>query len=135
MRYILAMLVFVSFVFAKPKIVVEDAWVRAVPPVSTVSAGFMKLKNLGDEEDVLIGVESDISEVGEIHTTYMEDGFMKMRMLKEVKVPAGGSVEFKPGGKHLMLINLNKHPKKGDKVKLILRFKKTGTLEVEAEVR
>ncbi len=132
---VLAILFLAGLSFAGPKIVIEEPWVRAVPPVSTMSAAFMEIENEGDEADYLVGVSSPIAEVSEIHTTIMQDGMMKMRRLKEVKIPAGESVEFKPGGKHIMLINLKKHPKPGDRVKLVLEFKKSGKIEVQAKVK
>lgn len=135
MRYLYLLLFMAGMVFAKPKIVVEDPWVREVPPVSTMSAAFMKVANLGDEEDVLVGVKTDVSKVAEIHTTIMEDGMMKMRRLKEVPIPPGKTVEFRPMGKHIMLIDLKKPLKVGEKVKLILIFKKTGEMSIEAPVR
>ncbi|WP_457601107.1 copper chaperone PCu(A)C [Hydrogenivirga sp.] len=135
MRLFLALFFLVGLALAQPKIVVEGAWVREVPPVSTMSAAFMKLVNMGNEDDYLIGVESDVSEVAEIHTTIMEDGMMKMRMLREVKVPAGGSVEFRPMGKHIMLINLKRPLRSGEKVKLTLVFKRSGKIVVEAPVK
>jgi len=135
MRLIALVLLLGGLVFAQPHIIVKDAWVREVPPVSTMSAAFLRLLNTGDEDDYLVGVRSNVSEVAEIHTTIMEDGMMKMRMLKEVKVPAGGSVEFKPMGKHIMLIDLKKPLKAGEKVKLTLIFKKSGEIVVNAPVK
>ncbi len=135
MFYAVAVLFLSVFAFAKPHIVVENPWVREVPPVSTMSAAFMNIINTGDEGDVLVGVESPASRVAEIHTTIMEDGMMKMRPLKEVKVPAGGRVDFRPMGKHIMLIDLKKPLKAGDRVRLILIFKKSGRVVVEAPVK
>ncbi len=135
MRLVLILMFVVAVAFAKPKIVVEEAWVRAVPPVSTMSAAFLEIENKGDENDTLLKVSSPIAEITEIHTTIMDEGMMKMRRLENVAIPAGKSVDFKPGGKHIMLINLKKHPKPGEKVKLILEFEKSGKVEVEATVR
>ncbi len=135
MRFLILAILLAGLSFAQPHIIVKDAWVREVPPVSTMSAAFFKLLNTGDEDDYLVGVKSNVSEVAEIHTTIMEDGMMKMRMLKEVKVPAGGSVEFKPMGKHVMLIDLKKPLRAGEKVKLTLIFKKSGEVVVNAPVR
>jgi copper(I)-binding protein len=135
MKALILLLFIVALSLAKPRIVVEDAWVRAVPPVSTMSAAFMEIKNEGTQEDYLVGVSSPIAEVSEIHTTIMEGGMMKMRKLERVKIPAGESVEFKPGGKHIMLINLKRHPKPGDEVRLILEFQKSGKIEVIARVK
>ncbi len=135
MKLLALFFLLLSLTFAETHIVVEDPWVRAVPPVSTMSAAFMKIKNTGKEEDYLVGVKSSVSKTAEIHTTIMEDGLMKMRQLKEVRIPPGESVEFKPMGKHIMLIDLNKPLRAGDKVKLILIFKKSGEITVTAPVK
>ncbi len=135
MRALALLILFFGFALSKPKIIVEDPWVRAVPPVSTMSAAFMKVRNAGDEDDYLIGARSEVSKITEIHTTVMEDGMMKMRRMKEVKVPAGGLVEFKPMGKHIMLIDLKRPLKAGEKIRITLVFKKSGEITVEAPVR
>ncbi len=135
MRVLALLILFFGFALSKPKIIVEDPWVRAVPPVSTMSAAFMKVRNAGDEDDYLIGARSEVSKITEIHTTVMEDGMMKMRRVKEVKVPAGGLVEFKPMGKHIMLIDLKRPLKAGEKIRITLIFKKSGEITVEAPVR
>ena len=135
MRALALLILFFGFALSKPKIIVEDPWVRAVPPVSTMSAAFMKVRNAGDEDDYLIGARSEVSKITEIHTTVMEDGMMKMRRMKEVKVPAGGLVEFKPMGKHIMLIDLKRPLKAGEKIRITLIFKKSGEITVEAPVR
>ncbi len=135
MKLFAALLFLVALSFGVPKIVVKDPWVREVPPVSTMSAAFMEIYNEGDEEDYLIGVETDVARVAELHTTIMEGGMMKMRKLENVKVPAKGKVSFKPMGKHIMLIDLKKVLRAGEKVKLTLIFKKSGKIEVQAPVR
>lgn len=135
MRILVLLPLLLSFAFPKPKIIIENPWVREVPPVSTMSAAFMKVRNAGDEDDYLIGVRSDASRIAEIHTTLMEKGTMKMRRLKEVKIPAKGVVEFKPMGKHIMLIDLKGPLREGDRVRLTLVFRKSGEISVEAKVR
>ena len=60
---------------------------------------------------------------------------MKMRLLPDgVAVPAGGEVAFKPGGYHVMFMDLKQPLKKGDKVKATLTFEKAGTADVEFNV-
>lgn len=135
MRVVALLLMLFGLSLSKPKIVVEDPWVREVPPVSTMSAAFMKVRNMGDEDDFLVGARSDVSRVTEIHTTVMEEGMMKMRRMREVRVPAGGSVEFEPMGKHIMLIDLKRPLRAEERVRITLIFKKSGEITVEAPVR
>ncbi len=135
MGLLLSLLLSAAVLWAQPRIVVEDAWVRAVPPVSTMSAAFFRIRNTGDERDYLVGVRSGVAETAEIHTTVMEDSMMKMRRLKEVEIPPGKTVEFRPMGKHIMLIDLKKPLREGERVKLTLIFRKSGEISVTAEVR
>jgi len=97
--------------FAQPKIEVKDAWVREVPPTSNMSAAYMIIENKGKEPDKLIDAASNASKIVEVHETV--EG--RMRRVKALEVPAGGKVELKPGGYHMMLINLNKPLKEGEK--------------------
>jgi len=133
MGLLLSLLLFTAHLWAQPHIVVENAWVRAVPPVSTMSAAFLRIRNTGDESDHLVGVRSSVSRAAEIHTTVIEDSMMKMRRLKEVEIPPGKTVEFRPMGKHIMLIDLKRALKEGERVRLTLIFRKSG--EISAEVR
>ena len=106
--------------FAQPKIEVKDAWVREVPPTSNMSAAYMIIENKGKEPDKLIDAASNASKIVEVHETV--EG--RMRRVKALEVPAGGKVELKPGGYHMMLINLNKPLKEGDNVEITLKFEK-----------
>jgi len=89
MSFLLSLLFFTGLLFAEPRIVVEEVWVRAVPPVASMSAAFLKIRNTGDEEDVLVGVVSSASEAAEVHATTVEGGMMRMRRLDRVPIPPG----------------------------------------------
>ncbi|WP_294947581.1 copper chaperone PCu(A)C [Sulfurivirga sp.] len=114
---------------------VIDPYARAVPPTAPASAAFMTLRNRGDHPTALVGAESDVAEITELHTHVHENGMMKMRPVARIPVPAKGKTQLKPGGYHIMLIRL-KHPlKPGDKVHLTLRFADGSTRAVTAPVR
>ena len=69
-----------------------------------------------------------------MHTHTMKDGMMMMHQLDSIEVPAGGTLEFKPGGNHIMLIGL-KHPLlEGEHFPLTLTFKHAGNVELNVEV-
>jgi hypothetical protein len=110
-----------------------NVWVRAAP--SGNSAAFMILKNGGSAADRLVKAESDVSKAVEIHKTTMEGGVMKMAPVANIEVPAKGQAELKPGGFHVMFIDLNRELKPGEKIKLKLTFEQAGTQELMAEVR
>lgn len=124
-------LLLTSLAFAQPKIEVKDPWVREVPPTSKMSAAYMVIENKGRESDKLIDAVSNASKMTEIHETV--EG--RMRRVKAIEVPAGGRVELKPGGYHMMLIDLNKPLKEGDKVEITLKFEKSGEIKVQAPVK
>ena len=107
---------------------------RAVPPVSHISAAYMSIINHGSMEDQLLAVKTSAAEVVEIHNVKKENGMMSMSPVKSVDVSAGGSQELKPGGYHLMLIKLVKPLKVGDEVELTLHFKNAGMVKVTAPV-
>jgi copper(I)-binding protein len=119
-----------------PRVKVEHACVRAVPPVSKETAAFMVIVNDGDQPVRLTGGSTPIAGMAMPMITTHEDhgGAMAMGMkdMDYLEVPAHGKLELKPGGDHLMLTDLKSTPKQGDKVKLTLRFE-PGPFEVTVE--
>lgn len=121
------------------KVNVEGVWARpsraAMDGSGTVTGAFMKLTNTGSGPDRLVSASCDAAEKVEIHETVMEGEVAKMQPLPDgLELPAGGSVELKPGGYHIMLINLKNDLKAGDKFMLDLQFEKAGKISVEAMV-
>jgi periplasmic copper chaperone A len=108
-------------------------WSRATPPGAKVGAGFMQLKNAG-AADRVVGASSPVAGRVEMHITVHEGDVMKMREVKGFDVPAGGTFELKPGGAHLMLMDLKRPLKKGEKVPLTLKLEKGGELKLELSV-
>jgi copper(I)-binding protein len=108
----------------------EHPWTRATPPGARTGAGFMQLKNAG-AADRVVGASSPVAGRVEMHVTVREGDVMKMREVKGFDVPAKGSFELKPGGAHLMLMDLKQPIKKGEKVPLTLKLEKGGELKLE----
>lgn len=137
-KYILSiMFIFAlaSLSYAGDEIEVTDAWVREVPPASTVTAVYLKIENKGDKADKLMGVSSAIAGKAQIHTTSVDDkGVAKMEMQKELEIPAGETVVLEPGGTHIMLIDLKEPVMGKDEIELDLMFENAGEVEVEAHV-
>lgn len=126
---------FVNFSCAQAQIEITDSWVRETPPGTTITAMYMNVENKGDEDDVLTSVSSQISKSAEIHQTSVDDkGVAKMEMVESVSVPAGASVQLKPGGMHIMLIDLEEPLKSGDEVEVELVFEEAGKIKVQAKV-
>jgi copper(I)-binding protein len=96
----------------------------------------MMLVNEGREAERLVRAHTEVTEVAEIHETRMEGEVMKMQLLPDgIEIPAGGEVELKPGGYHIMLIGLKRDLNEGDRFTLVLEFEKSGRLTVEVPVR
>jgi copper(I)-binding protein len=108
----------------------EQPWTRATPPGAKVGAGFMVLKG-GGAADRVVGASSPVAGRVEMHITVREGDVMKMREVKGFDVPANGTFELKPGGAHLMLMDLRRPIRKGEKVPLTLRLEKGGELKFE----
>ena len=116
---------------------VEGAWARSTVTGQQSGGAFMVLSS--ERNAMLIGAETPAARQVEIHEMKAEGGVMKMRPVPKVALPAGKTVELKPGGYHLMLIGLKKPLRAGDKLPITLKLKSedqtTSRIEVSAEVR
>lgn len=112
---------------------VENAYTRATVPGQQVAGGFMKIENKG-AADQLISASSPVSGEVQLHEMAMEGNVMKMRQVKDIAVPAGGAVELKPGGLHLMFMNIKAPLAAGETVPVKLKFAKAGEVEVKMPV-
>jgi len=125
---------------------VSDPWVRATialddrqmgndSEMSPLTGAFMTIRNTTDSADRLIGASTDVADVVEIHETTIEDDVMRMRPVDGVEIPAVGSVELKPGGLHIMLLDVQRDLEPGQTVTLKLDFESGRSLVVDAPVR
>ena len=115
---------------------IEAPWLRATPTGAKVAGGYMKLSNTGSVADRLVGGSSAVAGSFEVHEMRMDGSVMMMRELPDgLEVPPGQSVELKPGSYHIMLMDLKRPLKEGDKVKGTLQFETAGKVEVEYTVR
>jgi copper(I)-binding protein len=100
------------------------------------AAAFMLIQNVGDEDDVLLGGETEVANVVEIHEMAEVDGVMQMRPLADgLVIPAGGEETLKPGGYHIMLFGLREDLTNGKTYRLTLHFEKAGEVTVPVTVR
>jgi periplasmic copper chaperone A len=100
---------------------VKDAWVRASVQGQMATGAFMKLT--AKDGTQLVSVSSPVAGVAEVHEMKMEGDVMKMRAVPALDLPAGKTVELKPGGYHVMLMDLKTALKKDSTVPLTLVFK------------
>ncbi|MBU3577754.1 copper chaperone PCu(A)C [Polynucleobacter sp. UK-Kesae-W10] len=113
---------------------IENAYTRATAPGQQVAGGFMKIENKGNNGDQLLSASSPAAGEVQLHEMAMDGNVMKMRQVKDIAVPAGGSVELKPGGYHLMFLNLKGPFVAGETVPVKLKFAKAGDVEVKFPV-
>lgn len=119
------------------KVFVLDPWVRPAVPGMPNSAAYGLLLNLTAEEETLVGVNTGIAEVAELHEMVMGDGdVMQMRPLEGgIVIPAGGAALLQPGGLHMMLFGLTGELPAGESVDLTLTFANSGEMTITAPVR
>ena len=100
---------------------VTDAWVRAAVPGQSGTGAFMKITTRQTTQ--LVGVSSPVAGIAEVHQMKMENDVMKMRPVPALNLPAGQTVQLKPGGYHVMLMDLKQALPKGSSVPLTLHFR------------
>ena len=113
---------------------VQGAWARATVPGQKATGAFMKLT--AKDGSRLVGVSSPVAGVGEVHEMKMEGDVMKMRAVPGgLDLPAGKAVELKPGGYHVMLMDLKSTLQKDTTIPLTLVFKDAKGVETKAEIQ
>lgn len=100
---------------------VKDAWVRPTVAGQKGTGGFMKIT--AQTPLTLVGVSSPVAGVAEVHEMKMDGDVMRMRAVPSLALPAGKTVELKPGGFHLMLMDLKQPLAKDSTVPVTLLFK------------
>jgi hypothetical protein len=130
---LLTSLFFVSF-GAWAQVEIDKPWSRATAPGAKVAAGYMIIRNKASAADRLVGASSPAAARVETHVTSKDGEVMRMREVKGYDVPAGGSFELKPGGAHLMFVDIRQPFKAGERIPATLRFEKAGEVRVEFRV-
>lgn len=122
-------------VFEKAGIRIEQPWTRATPGGARVGGGYLRITNSGQAADRLIAGQVTFAERVEIHEMAVTGGVMTMRNLPDgLEIPAGQTVELKPGGYHVMFMGLRQPLTEGQIVKATLTFARAGTIEVDFRV-
>lgn len=116
---------------------VDDAWARATVAQQRATGMFMQLTAPRDLK--LVGASTDIAANTEIHEMVKEGDVMKMREVSHVALPAGQTVTFKPGGLHVMFLDLKRQVQAGDVIPVTLQFEdaqgKRETSRIDVTVR
>lgn len=113
---------------------IEKPWARATAPGATVAGGYMVIRNTGAAVDRLVSASSPAAAKVELHVHINDNGVMKMREVPGYDVPAKGAFELKPGGAHLMFMDIKRPFKEGDKLPVKLKFEKAGEVSAQFQV-
>lgn len=119
---------------AADSVTVQDPYVRLAPPNAPATGAFMVIRNGGDKDVKVVKASNPASKVTELHTHLNEGGVMKMRPVPAIEVKAKGEAVLKPGGLHVMLIDLKAPMKEGDVVPITLGFDDGSSKQVDAKV-
>jgi copper(I)-binding protein len=134
MKYLLLALLFPISLPALAQIEIENPWSRVTTPGAKIAAGYMTIRNKSAAPDRLLDASTPLAAKVETHVTMKDGDIMRMREVKGYEIPANGSFELKPGGAHLMLVNIKAPFKEGDKIPLTLRFERAGEVKIELQV-
>lgn len=110
-------------------ITIGHPYARATAAGQPTGGGYLSFTNAGST-DKLVSISADVSKSVELHQMKMEGDLMKMRQVDGIDVPAGKTVELKPGGYHVMFVGLKAPLKAGDKFPAKLKFEKGGEVDV-----
>lgn len=114
---------------------VTNAYIRAMPPGQTKTAGFLAVTNNGAKSCQLVSAKSSISNRLEFHEHQHSQGMMRMRPVADVVVPPGETVVFAPGGLHIMLFDIDSSPQADASTQMQLVTDQCGVVSFDAEVR
>lgn len=114
---------------------IENGYVRATIPGTSVSSAYMDIVNHTAKDLLLIGASSQVSDRVEIHQHIMEDGMMKMRQRDSLVVNAGETVILRPASYHLMIFNLTSPLSPKDNISLTLHFQDADDVEISLPVK
>ena len=101
-------------------LLVEDAWIRAMPPSATMSAAYLELVNTGTRPLTITGVSAEGVAEASLHETRREGDSIRMQAVAALTVAPGARLELAPGGRHIMLMGLERGLADGDVLRLCL---------------
>ena len=118
-----------------PNLQVANAWARETVAGQTSTAAYLTINNNGTANDRLVSVSATEPAKASIHATENSGGVSHMReMSSGLAVPAGSTIEFKPGATHVMITELQAPLRRGESLELRLRFERSGEKPVDVRV-
>ena len=114
---------------------IRQPWSPAAPSAAKAAGGYLTITNTGTTPDTLLGGSIEFAGRLEVHEMSMDGGIMRMRELKPgLVVKPGETVTLKPGGLHLMFMEVKKQPSVGSTAKGTLEFEKAGKVAIEFKI-
>lgn len=133
---VVTLLLLVLAACSQSSLSVKDPFARPSPSAGGNGGAFLTIVNNTQTPDRLVSAQSPAAMMVELHETIDDNGVMRMQPQPQgFEIPAGGSVELKPGGKHVMLMGLTAPLKVGDKIEITLNFEKAGAIKIQVPVR
>ncbi len=114
---------------------VRNAYMPAPVPGRQMGVIYLELDNASRRDRELILLETSVAEIAEVHRSIYEDGTMRMRKIQHLSIPAGQSIQFEPGGYHIMLMQMDKSPEPPGSFGLQMIFDGGEAIEVDVQVR
>jgi periplasmic copper chaperone A len=131
-RFVFLLALLTATAAAQAQVKVEQAWARPTVPGQQGGGGFLSITSA--TSDRLVSGSTPLAERFELHTMAMKGDVMEMRQVDAIELPAGKTVELRPGGLHVMFIGLKQPLALGSKVPVTLKFEKAGDVKVEFDV-
>ena len=121
--------------YEKGDLQIRHPWSRATAPGAKVAVGYMEIRNNGTQPDRLVAASTELAQRVEMHVTQRDGDVMRMRQEKAFEIPARERFTLAPVGPHLMLVDIVRPLKKGERIPVTLRFERAGELRIELEVQ
>ena len=133
LRFCVASVLLVTACAAHAEVKVTSAWIRPTVPGQSVAGAYLNIES--STAASLVGAQSPAAKSVEVHEMSMVDNVMKMRGVKRLELPAGKTVELKPGGYHLMLIDITRPLTAGSEVPITLTVEEKGGKKVKTDIK
>ena len=114
---------------------IENPQAAETPPGAKTGAVYLDIVNTGSADRLLGAEAGDVAGHIELHTTLLEGNMMRMRKVEAIDLASGATTSLKPGGLHIMLIEMKKPLQAGQDFPLTLRFEKAGVMQVSVPIR
>lgn len=118
-----------------PAVRIDNPQAAETPPGAKTGVVYLDIVNAGGADRLLSAKAGEITDYIELHATQFEGDLMRMRKVEAIDLAGGATTSLKPGGLHIMLIDLKQPLRAGQSFALTLQFEKAGTVQVSVPIR